>query len=82
MTASTPSGIPSTSGVAIEYNVPLTSKRVDFIITGYDAQDREHADIIELKQWEAAEVVPGHDALVRTYVGHAMREVTHPSYQA
>jgi len=58
MTASTPSGIPSTSGVAIEYNVPLTSKRVDFIITGYDAQDREHADIIELKQWEAAEHRP------------------------
>ena len=28
--------IPGNSGVAIEYNIPLTSKRIDFIITGYN----------------------------------------------
>lgn len=76
------SGIPGSAGVAIEYNVPLTSKRVDFIVSGYDASHREHADIIELKQWDAAEEVPGHDGVVRTYVGGANREVMHPSYQA
>ena len=28
--------IPSDSGVAIEYNIPQTSKRVDFLLSGYD----------------------------------------------
>ena len=75
-------GIPATSGVAIEYNVPLTAKRVDFIISGHDDLGREHADIIELKQWTEAEPVPGHDGVVRTFVGGAKRDVMHPSYQA
>ena len=30
------SQIPEDSGVAIEYNIPQTAKRVDFIISGYD----------------------------------------------
>ena len=30
----TDSLIPSNAGIAIEYNVPQTSKRVDFMITG------------------------------------------------
>lgn len=74
--------IPNDSGVAIEYNVPLTAKRVDFIVSGYDGNDREHADIIELKQWEKASIVEGHDGVVNTYVGHGYRNVMHPSYQA
>ena len=28
--------IPSDSGIAIEYNIPQTSKRVDFMISGYN----------------------------------------------
>lgn len=28
--------IPSDSGIAIEYNLPNTAKRVDFLISGYD----------------------------------------------
>ena len=76
------SDIPDDCGVAIEYNVPLTNKRVDFIVSGVDDQDVEHAQIIELKQWDHAEVVSGQDAVVRTYVGHGTREVAHPSYQA
>ena len=38
--------------IAIEYTVPLTSKRVDFLITGYDKNNKENVVIIELKQWE------------------------------
>src|SRR5690606_11858454 len=30
-------GIPGEAGVAIEYNLPLTSKRVDFILSGQTA---------------------------------------------
>lgn len=76
------SDIPNTCGIAIEYNVPLTSKRVDFIVSGIDENDTEHAQIIELKQWDHAEEVSGQDAIVRTYVGGGNREISHPSYQA
>ena len=74
--------IPDDSGVAIEYNIPQTSKRVDFIVSGYNKDNKENAVIIELKQWEEVKAVKGMDALVETFTGHAMRKVVHPSYQA
>lgn len=74
--------IPDNSGVAIEYNIPQTSKRVDFIISGYGKKQDPNVVIIELKQWDKVEVVEGQDALVETYTGGAMRKVVHPSYQA
>lgn len=74
--------IPNNSGIAIEFKIPYTSKRVDFIITGKDNQDRNVAIIIELKQWTEAEIVNEQDGIVRTFTGGAMREVAHPSYQA
>lgn len=73
--------IPSDTGVAIEFNVPNTGKRIDFILTGLREDGKSTAVIIELKQWESAEVTTK-DAIVRTYVGGAVREVSHPSYQA
>ena len=76
------SEIPMDAGVAIEYNIPQTSKRVDFLISGYDRADRHGAVIVELKQWDAVEAVDGVDALVRTVVGGGMRELVHPSYQS
>ena len=75
------SSIPDNAGIAIEYNVPQTSKRVDFIVSGYDGSDKPHAVIIELKQWEKLNKVEGPDALVETYTGGALRKVVHPSYQ-
>ena len=74
--------IPSDAGIAIEYNIPQTSKRVDFLISGYDRQRREGVAIIELKQWESLTPVGGVDALVETFTGGANRRVVHPSYQA
>ena len=74
--------IPTSAGVAIEYNIPQTSKRVDFLISGYDRADKHGAVIVELKQWDAVEAVDGVDALVRTVVGGGMRELVHPSYQS
>lgn len=76
------SNIPSNIGVAIEYKIPNTSKRVDFIITGLDGNRKNVAVIVELKQWEKANIVSGKDGVVEAYVGHALREVAHPSYQA
>lgn len=74
--------IPSNAGVAIEYNIPQTAKRVDFMISGYDAQDKPGMVIIELKQWSRLDKVEHTDALVETYTGGAVRRVVHPSYQA
>ena len=74
--------IPGDSGVAIEYNIPRTSKRIDFLISGYDKTDKHGAVIVELKQWDTIEAVNGVDALVKTVVGGGMRELVHPSYQS
>jgi len=73
--------IPSDSGVAIEFNIPYSSKRVDFIITGKD-DVKESVVIVELKQWEEVERVVGKEAIVKTYLGGRIRETAHPSYQA
>ena len=43
--------IPEDAGVAIEYQLPQSSKRIDFVITGEDASARTKVMIIELKQW-------------------------------
>ena len=69
--------------IAIEYNIRQTSKRVDFIIVGADAKERENIVIVELKQWSRAEVVDDDmHFCVRTYVANDKRIVCHPSYQA
>ena len=67
--------------LAIEYQVPLTSKRVDFIIAGKSCDDKNNVVIIELKQWEDSKITARPD-VVYTYVGGANRYVCHPSYQA
>ncbi len=74
--------IPSDAGVAIEFNIPQTSKRVDFMISGYGKDDEPGMVIVELKQWDSLTKIPGTDALVETYVGNGRHRVVHPSYQA
>ena len=73
--------IPDECGVAIEFTIPTTSKRIDFIITGSSDDKQYSAIIIELKQWDNAEKVEGKDGIVTTYLGGGIRETTHPSYQ-
>ena len=69
--------------VAIEYNIPQTSKRVDFIIIGANEAGEDNIVIVELKQWSWAEVVDDDMHFsVRTYVANDNRIVCHPSYQA
>ena len=67
--------------VAIEYQIPATSKRVDFLITGLDEYEKSNVVIIELKQWESAKRTSRED-IVTTYLSGTTRAVTHPSYQA
>ena len=74
--------IPTNAGIAIEYNIPQTAKRVDFMVSGYNENHNPGMVIIELKQWSELKKVEASDALVETFTGGAMRRVVHPSYQA
>ncbi|MGL5591861.1 MAG: DNA/RNA helicase domain-containing protein, partial [Metamycoplasmataceae bacterium] len=67
--------------IAIEYKIPFSNKRIDFMIFGKDNNKRDNFIIVELKQWNLAEDTNKND-LVKTYVGNGIREVLHPSYQA
>jgi hypothetical protein len=73
--------IPTDSKVSIEYHLPQTGKRVDFVLTGKNDQGIDHAIIVELKQWSTS-TGTGKDGVVSTFIGKGEREVSHPSYQA
>jgi len=73
--------IPHDAGVAIEYHIPQTSNRIDFILSGRDHQNRDSAILIELKQWQKAELTTS-DAIVITQFKRGRVETPHPSYQA
>lgn len=75
--------IPGDVEVAIEYQIPRTSKRVDFMLAGADRDGKSNVVVVELKQWDNAEKVD--DIMqhsVRAFTGGAYRIVNHPSYQA
>ncbi len=74
--------IPEDSGIAIEFKIPYTSKRVDFILSGKDEEGKNAAVIIELKQWSSAKEVVGKDGIIRTILNGHNVDTTHPSYQA
>jgi len=67
-------------GVIVEYQLPLSSRRLDVMLTGRDHDGRSQGVIVELKQWD--ETFPTHvEDCVITFVGGARREVLHPSAQ-
>lgn len=73
--------IPNDAGVSIEYHLPQTSKRIDFIVTGKDAHKRDTVILVELKQWQHAQLTES-DAIILTRFKHGLKETLHPSYQA
>lgn len=74
--------LPDDTGIAIGYNIPQTSKRVDFIDSGHDESHKANIIIVELKQWEKIQPVDGQGYVVETYIGGANRRVVHPCHQA
>ncbi|MCR4814925.1 MAG: DUF2075 domain-containing protein [Lachnospiraceae bacterium] len=74
--------IPRECEVAIEYTIPQTSKRVDFMILGRDEADTDHVVIVELKQWARVEKV--NDVFCHSVLSdlRCNEPVAHPSYQA
>ena len=67
-------------GVMLEYQLPLTSKRLDCLVCGRDEHATDRAVIVELKQWEQCQTSDA-DKLVRSWVGGRERELLHPSIQ-
>ena len=74
-------GVAEDCGILIEYKIPLTNFRIDFVVAGQDSEGNKNFVIVELKQWQKAAMADG-DGLVESYTGGANRVVTHPSYQS
>ena len=73
--------IPPNTGIAIECQIPQTSKRIDFILSGTDQSDQPQVVIVELKQWSSAQKT-NKSGIVVTALGKGLHETSHPSYQA
>ncbi len=73
--------IPDDAGILVEFMIPQSSFRVDFIITGNNESSEEQVIIIELKRWSNA-TLTDKDGVVRTAFGGRLAETSHPSYQA
>lgn len=73
--------LPDDVGIAIEFNIPLTSKRVDLVISGYDNNYKPVIILFELKQWEYVDDVKNQDAVVKTLISNKEKNSLHPSYQ-
>lgn len=73
--------IPNDCRIAIEFKIPYTNKRIDFIISGMDEYNKPSIVIIELKQWQKVEKVDLKDGIIKTPLGKGIHETLHPSYQ-
>lgn len=67
-------------GILLECQLPMTSKRLDCMVTGQDGDRRDSAVIIELKQWDRCGDA-GADNLVTTRLGGVERDLLYPSAQ-
>lgn len=74
------SNIAKDCGVMIEFGLPSTSKRIDFIVSGKDEIGKKKFIIIELKQWKEAQSTTKNDLVLTKY--YSGNYSTHPSYQA
>jgi uncharacterized protein len=73
--------IPNDAGIAIEFGIPQSNKRIDFIVTGLNSEGRPSAVVVELKQWTEVRLT-NKDGIVNTAFKHGRVETAHPSYQA
>ncbi|MCW5640974.1 MAG: DUF2075 domain-containing protein [Rhodoferax sp.] len=67
-------------GVLLEYQLPLSSRRLDCMVTGYNENEQPYSVIIELKQWSDVEESNAEDC-VTTWVAGRKMDILHPSRQ-
>ncbi|MCO5099474.1 MAG: DUF2075 domain-containing protein [Burkholderiaceae bacterium] len=73
--------IPDDCGIAVEYTIPQTSKRIDLLLSGSAEAEKANLIVVELKQWETAAATE-QDGVVTTWMGGGQVSTSHPSYQA
>ena len=67
-------------GVLLEYQLPLSSRRLDCMVTGTNDGGQPYSVIVELKQW--SDVEPSNaDDCVTTWVAGSKKDILHPSRQ-
>lgn len=69
--------VPDEAQVGIEFKVPLTNRRIDFIIAGEDTDNKKNVVIVELKQWTKVQHTDMYDIVLLGKEQHV-----HPSWQA
>lgn len=75
-------GIADNAGIGIEFGIPQTAKRIDFLVSGIGVDGSRNVVIIELKQWSTS-TVTDKDGILRAHRGgRSESEGPHPSYQA
>jgi DUF2075 family protein len=67
-------------GILVELQLPLTSKRLDCLITGTTSNGAPSSMIVELKQWEDVLPSPIPECVAVDFYGRT-RDVLHPSRQ-
>jgi len=68
------------NGIILEMQLPLSSARLDCLLTGRDEQGRDQAVVVELKQWEFAKSSELDECVV-TFLAGRERDEPHPSVQ-
>jgi DUF2075 family protein len=74
--------IADNAGIAVEFGIPQTAKRIDFLISGIGADGSRNVVIIELKQWSTSKLSDKDGILIANRGGRSETEGPHPSYQA
>lgn len=75
--------IPDDVGVTIEYGLKIGNFRIDYFLTGKDAQGNAAGVIVELKQWSLPHFHPKPgDPTLFLVGGEGCMPKVHPSYQA
>ena len=69
--------LPKDITISLEYKIPITERRIDAIITGYDKQGKAHAFIIEMKAWSSM-----HCKIHKDTIEFLGETYNHPCYQA
>lgn len=67
-------------GVLLEYQLPLSSRRLDCMVTGHSDGGQPYSVIVELKQWSDVEESNAEDC-VTTWVAGSKKDILHPSRQ-
>jgi len=70
--------LPDRCGVIVEYMLPFNGQRIDAVLVGSDADGKDAAVAVELKDWGRSEASSAHEHFVEC----GGREFLHPSAQA